>query len=199
MASAVTKVSDILAPEIWNGYGAQRSVELSAFWRSGIVAAVQGLEIPTGGATINMPLFNALTGTAQRLSDSAALETKKITASKDVAVIQLLGDSWSTNDLAGALSGADPAKAIADLLAEYWAIQMQSQVVSLLKGVFSAASMSANVSDISAGGSEAVRAFNQNTFIDASQKLGDAKGRVTAIAMHSATEAYLAKQQMIVY
>jgi len=199
MASAVTKVSDILAPEIWNGYGAQRSIELSAFWRSGIVAAVQGLEIPTGGATINMPLFNALTGTAQRLSDSAALETKKITASKDVAVIQLLGDSWSTNDLAGALSGADPAKAIADLLAEYWAIQMQSQVVSLLKGVFSAASMSANVSDISAGGSEAVRAFNQNTFIDASQKLGDAKGRVTAIAMHSATEAYLAKQQMIVY
>jgi hypothetical protein len=199
MASTVTKVSDILTPEIWNAYGAQRSVELSAFWRSGVVASVPGLSIPSGGATITMPHFNALSGTAQRLSDSAALETKKITASKDVAVIQLLGDSWSTNDLAGVLAGADPARAIADLLAEYWANQMQLQVISLLKGAFSAASMATNVSDVSGGGSEPVRAFNQTTFIDATQKLGDAKGKVTAIAMHSATEAYLAKQQMIVY
>ncbi len=199
MASAVTRIADILTPDIWNSYGLQRSTELSSFWMSGVVGTVPGVTLPEGGATINMPHFNALTGTAQRLSDSAALETKKITAGKDIAVLQMLGDSWSANDLAGVMSGADPAKAIADLLAEYWANQMQSQVITLLKGVFGAASMATNVSDISAGVTEAVRAFNQNTFIDATQKLGDAKGKVAAIAMHSATEAYLAKQQAIIY
>lgn len=196
---AKTLISDILKPDVWNEYGVNRTAELSALFQSGIVGAVLGIALPSGGGTVNLPYFNDLTGTVENLSDTVALTVGNITSAKDVAAVIGRGRAFSVNDLAGVFSGADPARAIMDLLAMYWARQMQGELIGLLGGAFAAASMSGNVSDISAGVSEVTRAFNQTTFIDATQLLGDAKDGVTAIAMHSATEAYLAKQQMIVY
>lgn len=196
---AVVKISDILTPDVWNAYGAQRTAELSAFWASGIVAPMDGITLPNGGGTINIPHFGDLTGDAEVLSDSAALTPGNITAAKQVAAIIGRGRAWGANDLATVFAGADPAAAILDRVAEYWSRQMQAELIQILSGVFSAASMSGLISDISAGASETVRAFNASTFIDATQLLGDAKSNVSAVAMHSATEAYLAKQQLIVY
>lgn len=196
---AKTLISDILQPANWNDYGVMRTAELSALWQSGIVAAVPDITLPKGGGTVNMPFFNDLTGDAENLSDSSALTVGNIGTGKDVSVVVGRGRAFSVNDLAGVFAGADPAAAIIDLLAAYWARQMQKELVGLLGGAFAAASMSGNVSDISAGASEAARAINQGTFIDAVQLLGDAKDGVSAIIMHSAVESYLAKQQMIVY
>jgi hypothetical protein len=196
---AVVKISDILTPDVWNAYGAQRTAELSAFWSSGIVASMDGITLPNGGGTINIPHFGYLTGDAEVLSDSAALTPGNITAAKQVAAIIGRGRAWGANDLATVFAGADPAAAILDRVAEYWSRQMQAELIQILSGVFAAASMSGLISDISAGASETVRAFNASTFIDATQLLGDAKSNVSAVAMHSATEAYLAKQQLIVY
>jgi hypothetical protein len=196
---AVTRISDILTPDVWNQYGANRTAELSAFWQSGIVSNIPGISLPSGGATINLPYFGDLTGDAEVLADDAALTPGNISSVKQVAVVVGRGRAFGVNDLAGVFSGADPAAAIIDRLAGYWARQMQAELIKVLTGAFGAASMSGNVSDISGGASEAVRAFNANTFIDACQLLGDAKGDVSAVAMHSATEAYLAKQQLIVY
>lgn len=192
-------IANILKPDNWSEYGVNRTAELSALFQSGIIGRVPNLVLPKGGGTINLPFFNDLTGDAENLSDTVALSVDNITSGKDVAAVIGRGKAWSVNDLAAALSGADPAKAIMDLLANYWARQMQKETIGILGGAFAAASMSGNVSDVSAGASEPLRAFNQNTFIDATQLLGDAKDGVTAIAMHSAVEAYLAKQQMIVY
>lgn len=196
---AVVKISDVLTPDVWNSYGAARTAELSAFWSAGIVAGMDGIALPNGGGTINMPYFGDLSGDAEVLSDADALTPGNITAGKQVAVVIGRGRAWGANDLAAVFAGADPAAAILDRVAAYWSRQMQTELISVLGGVFSAASMSGLVADVSAGASEAVRAFNASTFIDAVQKLGDAKAQVSAIAMHSATEAYLAKQQMIEY
>lgn len=192
-------ISDILKPDNWNGYGINRTAQLSMLFQSGIVSKLPGIDLPKGGSTINLPFFNDLSGSLQNLSDSAALTVNGIGTAKDVAVVLGRGNAWSVNDLAGVFAGADPARAIMDLLAAYWAREMQTELLGVLGGAFGAASMSGNVADVSGGASEALRAFNQGTFIDATQLLGDAKGNVNAIAMHSATEAYLAKQQMIVY
>lgn len=194
-----TRIADILVPAVWNEYGALRTSELSAFVSSGIAAPVPGISLPNGGGTINMPFFSDLTGDAENLDDATPLTAGNIGTTKDVSVIIGRGRAWGANDLAGVLAGADPARAIMDLLAAYWARQSQKELIAILGGVFAAASMSGNVSDISAGGTEAVRAFNANTFIDAAQLLGDAKDAIQAIAIHSATEAYLAKAQLITY
>jgi hypothetical protein len=59
-------------------------------------------------------------------------------------------------------------------------------------------STAVNVYDISEeSGSAGI--ISADALLDAQQLLGDAKGRLTAISMHSAVENYLAKQEIIDY
>jgi len=196
---AVVKISDILTPDNWNEYGAARTAELSALWTSGVVSSMDDIQLPQGGGTINMPYFGDLTGDAETLSDAAALTPGNIAALKQIAVIIGRGRAWGANDLAAVFAGADPAAAIIDRIAGYWARQMQAELIALLAGVFGAASMAGLVSDVSGGADAAARTFTAENFIDATQRLGDAKSSVSAIAMHSATEAFLAKADLIEY
>jgi hypothetical protein len=196
---AKTLVSDILTPANWADYGVARTSELSALWQSGIVAPVTDMALPSGGGTVNMPFFQDLSGDMELLSDSSPLTVGNITAAADVAAVIGRGRAFSVNDLAAVLSGADPAKAVLDLIAGYWARQQEKELIQILTGAFAAASMSGNVSDITAGGTEDTRAINDSTFIDATQKLGDAKDMVSAVVMHSAAEAYLAKKKSLTY
>lgn len=115
---------------------------------------------------------------------------------------------WSSTDLAAALAGADPMKAIGDLVAQFWARDMQKELVAILNGVFGTipevkepqkaaeTRLASNLLDIS-GNSGAAANWSGSAFIDAEQKLGDAKAQLTGICMHSATEAYLKKQNLI--
>jgi hypothetical protein len=198
----VTSVADILVPEIWLPYMMNRSVELSELWQAGIVERSPEFDAlaGAGGQTVNMPFWNDLSGDDQVLTSGGSLTTKKLTTGKDLAVIHNRGDAWSYNDLAGLLAGSDPAAAIADLVGDYWARKSQGQLFSTLSGIFSIASMSANVADIahtSGGVASLSNCFTGETFVDAKQKLGDHKSLLTAIAMHSATEASLVKQDLI--
>lgn len=193
---AVTKITDVLTPEVWNQYGASLTATKSAFWQSGIVAGVPGISLPNGGATVNLPYFGDLSGDLEVLSDAASLTPAAITAGKQVAVVLGRGRAWGANDLAGVFAGADPAMAILDRIAAYWAREMQKELLATLKGAFAAASMSGNVSDIS-GGSGSAAVFSASTFLDAVYKLGDAADQVTAVAMHSAVMAKLAKDGLI--
>ncbi|MDP1419237.1 major capsid protein [Peribacillus simplex] len=194
-----TKISDIIVPEVFNPYVINRTAELSALVQSGIVVPNNELDslASSGGKTINMPFFNDLTGDDEVLSDDGALTPQKISTGQDVAVLLMRGKAWGVNDLAKALSGADPMKAIGDLVATYWARQRQKTLFAVLKGAFESASMAGNVHDVSAVvGQEVISATG---FIDAQYKLGDAAGLLTAVAMHSATYAKLQKDQLITY
>lgn len=195
-----TRIADVIIPEIFDPYVVQRTMELSALYQSGILST--GAEFDrlasSSSKTVHMPFWNDLTGDDESLSDTAPLTPGKITASKDEAVILRRGRAWGANDLAANLAGSDPMKAIAELVAAYWARRSQTALISTLTGVFAAASMAGNKHDISAlTGAAAV--ISANTTIDATQKLGDAKDQLTAFAMHSATEAKLAKDDLIEY
>jgi len=192
-------VSDILQPDNWAAYQLNPTAEKTAFWQSGLVANVPDIVLPAGGGTINMPYFNDLTGDEETLNDQTALTINGLNAGKDVAVVIGRGFAFAANDLAEALAGADPIGAFMALIDRYQQRQNQKELINMLNGAFAAASMAGNVHDISAGATEPERAFNQDTFLDATQLLGDAKDGITAIAMHSAVENYLSKQQMIVY
>ena len=195
---ATTKISDIIVPEVFNPYVTQKTMEVSALYNSGIVSNSPELDAlaSSGGKILNMPYFNDLTGDDEVLSDSGALTPEKITAGQDQAVLLMRGKAWSVNDLAKALSGADPMAAVGDLVAGYWARQMQKTLIAILNGVFASTTMAGNVHDISTATGDAA-IISGNTFIDATQKLGDAKESLTAVAMHSATVAELAKKDLI--
>lgn len=195
-----TKIADIIVPEVFNPYVIERTAELSALVKSGIVVRDNELDslARAGGKLINMPFWKDLTGDDEVLSDSGALTPGKITSGQDVAALLMRGKAWSVNDLAKALSGDDPMKAIGDLVAEYWARRRQKTLLAVLKGVFESSTMSGNVHDISAltGGAEKI---SGTSFIVAKNKLGDASDKLTAVMMHSAVFTALEQQNLISY
>jgi len=186
---------------VFNPYVIQRTAELSAFSQSGIITNSPELDrlAFAGGKFINMPYFNDLVGDDEVLDDTPghALTPAAINAGQDIAALLMRGRAWAVNDLAKALSGDDPLKAVGDLVAAYWARRRQNVLFASLAGAMSAANMTGNVLDISAlAGNLGV--ISTQTFIDALQLLGDNKFKVTAVGMHSAVEAKLSKDDLII-
>jgi hypothetical protein len=199
-----TLIGDVVVPEVFNPYVIQRTAELSAFYQSGIIARNPELDrlASSGGKLINMPFWEDLTGDDEVLSDSTALTVGKIGSDKDVAALLARGRAWSVNDLAKALSGDDPMAAIGDLVAAYWARRFQAILIKTLDGVFgnTATGMDGNKHDIS--GSPTAKdddVISAKTAVDAIYKLGDSADKLTGFAMHSATVAKLAKDDLIEY
>ncbi len=197
----ITRLEDVIQPEIFTPYAVQRTMELSALVQSGIVANDAELDrlANESNTLINMPYWNDLQGESQLIADSGDFDANKITSGKDVARKHFRGNMWGANGLSALLSGDDPLKAIGDLVAAYWTRDMQRVLLSTLDGIFAAATMSGNLHDISAETEPADHLIGASTFIDAEQKLGDAKGQLTGVMMHSAVEAYLAKKDLIEY
>jgi hypothetical protein len=199
---AKTAVADIIIPTLFEKYAIERTAELAQFGQCGIVeAAPQFDEIAAeGGQQVKMPFWKDLTATRQLLSDSAPLVVNKITTDQDIARIHNDAQTWGVNHLAKVIAGDDPMAAIGDLVAEYWARTDEGLIVSCLKGMFGAASMAGNLLAIhseSVAGQSAATRLTGSTFVDACAKLGDRADRLTAVAMHSATEAALRKLDLI--
>lgn len=197
---ASTRLSNIIVPERWVPYVVNRTAELSELWTSGIVQPVAELNgfVSDGGNTLNMPFWLDLAGESEVLSATGvALAVNPITSAQDQAVVMARGKAWGVNELAAALSGDDPAAVIGNLVASWWARDMQRTAKAILTGVFASASMAGNVHDISgvAGG----QAISAVAYLDAIQKLGDAKDNVAAVLIHSAVENQLAKLNLIDY
>ena len=199
---AKTLVADIIVPTEFEKYAIERTAQLSVFVQSGIIEHAPEFDLlaGSGGRTVEMPFWKDLTATRQLLSDSASLTVNKITSDKDTARIHNDAQAWSVNHLAKVISGDDPMQAIVDLVGDYWARTEQGLVISSLKGVFGSASMAGNklsIASETAAGVTADTRLTGATFVDATVKLGDRGDRLTAIAMHSATEGALRKLDLI--
>lgn len=207
---AGTTLQDVIVPELFNPYVINRTMEISALVQCGIIANNTEFDALASQAapTVNMPFFEDLTGESEQVIEGADLEDNKITSNKDVAAIIRRAKMWSATDLSAALAGSDPMAAIGSLVAGFWARDMQKELIALLEGVFGTISagnenkppaetrLASNLLDIS-GKSGAAANWSGSAFIDAEQMLGDAKVQLTGICMHSATEAYLKKQNLI--
>ena len=199
---AKTAVADIIIPTEFEKYAIERTAELAGFGQCGIVEYAPEFDAiaSEGGREVKMPFWKDLTATRQLLSDAATLTVNKIFADQDIARIHNDAQVWSVNHLAKVISGDDPMQAIVDLVGQYWARTAEGLVVSSLKGIFAAASMSGNLLAIhseSIAGQSAATRLNGSTFVDACAKLGDRSDRLTAVGMHSAVEAALRKLDLI--
>ena len=199
---AKTAVADIIIPTEFEKYAIERTAELSVFGDSGIVESAPEFDALAagGGREVKMPFWKDLSAARQILNDAGSLTVNKITSDQDIARIHNDAQVWSVNHLAKVISGDDPMQAIVDLVAGYWARTDEGLIISSLKGMFGAASMAGNLLSIKSetiAGQSASTRLNGATFVDATQKLGDRGDRLTAIAVHSATEAALRKLDLI--
>jgi hypothetical protein len=196
-----TRVSDVIIPEVFNPYVINTIEEKSALVRSGIMGRVPNVSVPNGGDSVNMPFWNDLEGDPQAIQSDMALDVQKINSGKDVARIFTFGQAWSSEDLAAELAGSDPMQAIASRVSEYWTRAQQKMLFAQLDGVF--ADNAANddgdlILDVAKEDGSGEVASGE-VFIDGAQLLGDAKGKFTAIAVHSRVHANLQKQQLVEY
>lgn len=196
----ITRLADVIQPEVFTGYVIKRTMELSALLQSGIVSNDTEMDTLASGphTLVHMPHFVDLSGESDIMEDDGFIKPDKIGTSKDVARKQARTKAWGANGLSALLSGADPMNAIGDLVATWWSRDTQRTLLAELAGVFASDSMTAKVLNISGLTGDAAT-INASTFVDANQLMGDAKDLLTAVAMHSAVEAYLAKQQLIEY
>ena len=190
-----TSLSDMIVPEIFNGYVQVQSTALSRFRQSGIVQDLSAeLEPKMGGETVQMPFFNDLTGSDDVIDDTTDLTINAMTTGKDVAVKLFRGKAFGSSDLAGEVAGADPVLAIATRYANFWIRAEQAILLSTVAGQIGA--LTANVSDIS-GLVGAAANFDPHSFIDATGVLGDHQDMLAGVAVHSDTYKTMKKQDLI--
>lgn len=201
-----TTLQDIIVPELFTPYTVQKTMELSALFTSGIVAHSPEFDrLASEAAPLhNMPFFEDLAGDSENVIEGNDLTAAKITSKADVSTTIRRAKAWAATDLSAALAGKDPMAAIGSLVAGFWARDMQKELINTLNGVFGSYTaegetvtpLADHILDISGGTGDAAK-ISASAFIDACQLLGDAQGQLTAVAMHSATKAYLKKQNLI--
>ena len=100
---AVTTLSDVIVPELFNPYVVNRTMEKSAIFQSGIVSHNAEFDNLASQAapTVNMPYFEDLTGDSEQIIEGGDLTAAKITSKKDVAAIFRRAKMWAATDLFG--------------------------------------------------------------------------------------------------
>lgn len=196
---AVSKISDIITPEVYLGYMEEEYPEVNLFVRSGIMGSLPpevGAQLNAGGRIINMPFWDYLAREAPEITsddDSASITPKKVTADKDQAVKHYWAKAYSHMDMTGMLATGnrtDPQAHVLRNLAEAWMGAEQAMLISTCKGLFqdnadndSSDMIYSVYSDIATP--VAANKFSRSAFDRACQTLGDRMGDIMAIAMHS--------------
>ncbi|MCK1169470.1 major capsid protein [Streptococcus uberis] len=195
MANDITKVLDVITPEVFNQYMEQYTAQKSLIISSGVAIPDERVSkmISAGGKLVHMPFWNDLSGDDEVLSDSAELGTGKITAGQDIAVVMYRGRGWSANELAAVFAGSDPVKSILSKMNDYWVRQEQKVLLAVLKGLFTTGGALASTHLLDAS----TKNITASTILDAKQLLGDAANKLQIIVMHSAVYTKLQKDNLI--
>jgi hypothetical protein len=203
---AKTAIADIIVPSVFAPYALERTASLSEVIASGLVGLdPQFDQLASGpGKTVDMPYWKDLLGSSEVLSDSGSLTLDKITTGQDTAAVHYRGKAWGSNILAKLLAGDDPMRQIADLVAGFWARDLQVMLLKILDGLFDNTNgvlrtthRSNLYQDVAAGSITDAMRLTGDTFVDATVKLGDGGARLVAAAMHSEVEAFLRKRDLI--
>lgn len=198
MANEITRLLDVVTPEVFNTYMNNFTEEKSAIIQSGVAVADQSVSqnITAGGLLVNMPFWNDLDGEDETLGDGdKALGTGKIIAGADISAVMYRGRGWSVNELAAVISGDDPMGALMGKIASWWMRREQTVLISVLNGLFAnnGALASTHLLD------KPTSAISGNLVLDAKQLLGDSADRLSLIVMHSAVYTELQKQNLIAF
>lgn len=190
-----TRLADVFVPAPFTANQIERTAELFAFFTSGIIFNDAEIAAFIGsGRTLDLPFYQDLSGDDNVWDDTNDIDLNKIDMAQDTAVVLTREKAWGSTSLAAALGQDDPMGAIQQLVDSYWARRYQSILINTLAGAL--ANVTANVHDICAL-SGAASNIDGESFVDATQKLGDRGDDLNVVTMHSATEASLRKQDLI--
>ena len=209
---AVTKIADVVVPEIYTPYKQNVTEEKSALIQSGVVARDESIDalLNGGGLTFNTPSWKDLDNDEENTStdnDGSSASPKKIGTLTEVSVRLSRNQAWSAMDLAADLAGSKPMTAIANRVGYYWTRRLQAMFIATMQGIFAdndTAPASTEhtqydlTNDVSgAGYSAGVTDFSAEAFIDTAVTMGDSAEALGMCFMHSIVYARAQKNNLI--
>jgi hypothetical protein len=211
MSAGVTRLADLIVPEIFAPYLQQITEQKSRLIRSGALRRNTYLDsfLAGPGLTINVPDFRDLDDDAENISsDDPATKSSpnKIGTSLEIAVRCSRNNSWSAMDLDPDLIGPDPLSAIANRISDYWLRRQQAAFVSVIKGLLANNALATDayhtqndmIHDVSGGSFvDGVTNFNAENFIDTTLTMGDSMDDLAMCMMHSVVYARAQKNNLI--
>lgn len=194
---ALTQISDVFVPEVYNSYTAVDGPEKTAFFQSGVAVRnpVLGQLFSNGGRIAELPFWKDLDASDEPNYGTDATADVAVPANvqtgTQIARLAPLNQGYSSADLAAELAGSDPMQQVRNRFGTYWMRQWQRRAICSLEGVI--ADNVANdggdmVNDISGATNADVAAgtlFSRAAFTTAAFTSGDNFNDYTAIAVHS--------------
>ena len=209
---AVTKIADVVVPEIYTPYKQLVTEQKSALIQSGVVARDASIDtlLNGGGLTFNTPSWKDLDNDEENTStdnEASFSVPKKIGTVTEISVRLNRNQSWSAMDLAADLAGSKPMAAIGNRVGYYWTRRLQAMFIATMQGVFAdnAAAPTAGehvqndlTNNISGTAySAGVTDFSAEAFIDTAVTMGDSAEALGMCFMHSIVYARAQKNNLI--
>lgn len=194
----MSKIKELLVPEVFNKYVNEKITELSALVQSGIITHDPQLDslASAGGRIINMPYLLNFTDEDEVLATNKELKAEDLKSDKTRAIVLQRGKAFRVNDLEQNLAVGNSKDLIAEVagrVANYWVQREQAILLSIIKGMFDdGTGMEGNMHVVDGP-------INGVEFVKAKNKLGDHSGQLKAVAMHSDVLTALEIQQLIEY
>ena len=115
----------------------------------------------------------------------------------------LFGKGWGAEELASVIAGSNAMDAIASMVDGYWDVQLQRIMFAIIKGAIQD-NIDNDSSDLvhdatTTGTPTAAHKISTTNIVSTYAKLGDAAGKLTAIAMHSTPYYQLVQSNLIDY
>lgn len=211
MAGGVTRLADLIVPEVFAPYLQQITEQKSRLIRSGALRRNTYLDtfLAGPGLTINVPDFRDLDNDEENISSDDPTQKSnpnKIGTSMEIAVRCSRNNSWSAMDLDPDLIGPDPLAAIANRVSDYWLRRQQTAFVSVVSGILKNNATATDayhtqndmIHDVSGGSFvDGVTNFNAENFIDTTLTMGDSLDELSMVMMHSVVYARAQKNNLI--
>ena len=207
---AEVTLSEVYEPATFAGLAQEAQLELNAFIATGVMITspvLQGM-VSQGGMTGQLTRFQALSNPEPNYSTdnsgSSSTPNNIDTEELDFRMAKM-NQSWSVMDFAKELALQDPVAAITNRIGGYWATVEQTRVINACLGLL--ADNNANdgsdmvysvATDAATAVTDAER-ISATSVMLAAQTMGDHKGSLRAIAMHSAVVTRLRIQNLIEY
>lgn len=209
---AITKIVDIVKPEIFLPYLQQATETKSNLITSGVLVPDPQLDsfLDGGGLVFNSPSFKDLPDEDENISsdDETVLAVPgKIQTATEKQVRLSRNKSWSDMDLATALAGADPMAAVISRVDAYKRRRLQNAFIATVKGVFADNAAAPTGSEhiindltVDISGStfeDGVTNFSAEATIDAKVTMGDSMSELGLMLVHSVVFARMQKNNLI--
>jgi hypothetical protein len=229
---AITDLSNLYTPQVWGSVLAEKLPNVSRLFQSGAIdnnsAYAQFVGGP--GSVYTIPILRPLSGRSQVLSANntpqAGAVSSIIPQANSTGLMKVVrhqrAQGWAWKELAMTIAGldnalgarsrgfgmeadvtADPVGFLEGMLMDYWAADMQSTLVRVLKGVFANATMLAeHLLDFTlqvSGSATAVNRISVASIVAGQQLLGDNREKLSVIVMHSLQYSKLLTDNLITF